>query len=115
MERPYTERCFRKTDWGVHAIGEVWAQILFVMTETLEDKHGYSATLFPPTDPADWKSYYTHKPEFNDRGELAKPLVPKAGNTLAVQLVINGFVLFSLHQMGKKRRVANVEGDSIGR
>jgi extracellular elastinolytic metalloproteinase len=82
-----------RADFGVHAIGEVWAQFLFVMTENLIAKHGFSSTLFPPTDPAKPNDYYTATAELDASGALAKPLVPKHGNTLAVQLVMNGMKL----------------------
>jgi len=39
--------------WGVHAIGEVWAEILWVVSQKLIKKHGYSDTLFPPTPDSD--------------------------------------------------------------
>ena len=35
--------------WGVHAIEEVWAQFLWVVSQKLIKKHGYSDDLFPPT------------------------------------------------------------------
>ena len=35
--------------WGVHAIGEVWAQFLWVVLQKLIKKHGYSDDLFPPS------------------------------------------------------------------
>ena len=34
--------------WEPHAIGEVWAEILFVVAQKLIKKHGFSSTLFPP-------------------------------------------------------------------
>ncbi|KAK0434554.1 Fungalysin metallopeptidase-domain-containing protein [Desarmillaria tabescens] len=33
--------------WGVHAIGEVWAQILWVVEQRLIAVHGFSDDLFP--------------------------------------------------------------------
>lgn len=81
------------SDFGVHAIGEVWAQFLFVMTENLIAKHGFSNTLFPPTNVTESNDYYVDAAEVDAQGQLKKPLVPKHGNTLAVQLVMNGMKL----------------------
>ncbi|KAJ7810605.1 putative metalloprotease [Mycena olivaceomarginata] len=39
--------------FGVHAIGEVWAQILWVVPQGLIKKHGFTDDLFPPTPLAD--------------------------------------------------------------
>ncbi|KAH7879431.1 extracellular elastinolytic metallo proteinase [Lentinula edodes] len=76
--------------WGVHAIGEVWAQILWLVSQALIEEHGFSDTLYPPmplengTVPAN---------DFYRPAVGKKPLVPKHGNTLSVQLVINGMKL----------------------
>lgn len=74
--------------WGVHAIGEVWAEILFVMSQRLVEKHGFSDTLFPPEDTSKPNDYY-----INVATEAKMPLIPKHGNTLALQLIINGMKL----------------------
>ncbi|KAF8123542.1 Fungalysin metallopeptidase-domain-containing protein [Boletus edulis] len=39
--------------WGVHAIGEVWAEMLWVVQQRFIAKHGFSETLFPPVPDAD--------------------------------------------------------------
>lgn len=45
--------------WGVHGIGKVWAEILWVVSQGLIEKHGFSDTLFPPsrsrTGPSPWR------------------------------------------------------------
>lgn len=63
------------------------------MTERLIDTHGYSDTLFPPANVSAPNDYYTSAAEYTSDGLLAKPLIPKHGNTLAVQLVVNGMKL----------------------
>ena len=63
--------------YGVHAIGEVWAEMLFEMAENLMVKHGFSSTLFPIDS-----TFYDDK--------YAPKKVPKAGNTLALQLIVDG-------------------------
>ena len=77
--------------WGVHAIGEVWAELLWVVSQRLIEKYGYSEDLFPPAPnddgtvpPGDFYRSSTGKD---------KPLIPKHGNTLATQLVISGMKL----------------------
>ncbi|KAK4054892.1 hypothetical protein OIV83_000816 [Microbotryomycetes sp. JL201] len=70
--------------WGVHAIGEVWATMLYGLARIFIEKHGFSASLFPPQVDSDddsfWNPNYTRK-------------VPKHGNTLLTQLVIDGMKL----------------------
>ncbi|KAG8934443.1 Fungalysin/Thermolysin Extracellular metalloproteinase 5 [Tulasnella sp. 418] len=81
--------------WGVHAIGEVWAEILWVVNQRLIKVHGYSDTLFPPTPDADGKIKYDdfyRTPEYDSHGKM-KALVPKHGNTLMFQLVLNAMKL----------------------
>lgn len=70
--------------WGVHAIGEVWAEILWVVTQDLIEKHGYSSTLYPPIPDTAGK---VPEGDFYRPAAGKKPLVPKHGNTLAVQYV----------------------------
>ena len=67
--------------WGVHAVGEVWAQILWVVLQKLIEKHGYSDDLYPPAPLDDGTIphgdfYRTDMPELH---------VPKHGNSLMVQ------------------------------
>lgn len=70
--------------FGVHAIGEVWAQILWVVSQRLIAVHGFSEELFPPT-PLENGTV----PE----GDFYRPIVgkkapvPKHGNSLLVQCV----------------------------
>lgn len=81
--------------WGVHAIGEVWAEFLFVMEELLIAEHGFSKTLFPPVDPTKPNDYYrgSNKTAAFFANGKPKPRVPKHGNTLALQLVVDGMKL----------------------
>lgn len=80
----------------MHAIGEVWAEMLWIVQYKLIEKHGYSDTLYPPKPdadgvvPADGKFYRTAT---YDADGKRKPLVPKNGNTLLVQLVLDGMKL----------------------
>jgi extracellular elastinolytic metalloproteinase len=79
--------------WGVHAIGEVWAEILWVVEQKLIAKYGWSETLFPPEPNSEGVvptgDFYVVK-----KGKDGKErLVPKHGNTLLLQLVIDGMKL----------------------
>ncbi|GAA6004401.1 hypothetical protein JCM10207_000710 [Rhodosporidiobolus poonsookiae] len=89
-ENPSTYKFLDKSGyWGVHAIGEVWAEMIFEMAEDLIDVHGFHPTLFPPaTNGTDSTGYYSEE-------HLAKSgkRVPAHGNTLAFQLVIDGMKL----------------------
>ncbi|OJA08451.1 hypothetical protein AZE42_05047 [Rhizopogon vesiculosus] len=93
--------------WGVHAIGEVWAQILWVVEQRLIAKHGFSDTLIPPpaSAPANIQNmfYRADKPGF----------VPKHGNTLIVQLVVNGMKLQPCSPSFFDARDAIVQADQV--
>ncbi|GAA5997289.1 hypothetical protein JCM5350_000980, partial [Sporobolomyces pararoseus] len=73
----------------VHAIGEVWAEMLFELAENLIDDHGFHPTLFPPAvNSTDSTGYYSEQ-HLKESGKK----VPAHGNTLAVQLVVDGMKL----------------------
>ncbi|KAJ7074555.1 Fungalysin metallopeptidase-domain-containing protein [Mycena amicta] len=76
--------------FGVHAIGEVWAEILWHVSQGLIAKHGFSATLFPPQPLEDGS---IPEGDFYRPRSGKKPLVPKHGNSLAFQLVLSGMKL----------------------
>jgi extracellular elastinolytic metalloproteinase len=85
--------------YGVHAIGEVWATMLWEITELLVEKHGFSKSLFPPpqettlADLKNGKSLTKDEAEFWYVDKKTGLKVPKHGNTLMVQLLV-GFLLF---------------------
>ncbi|KAF8515168.1 Fungalysin metallopeptidase-domain-containing protein [Gautieria morchelliformis] len=101
--------------WGVHAIGEVWAEMLWVTSQRLIAKHGYSDTLFPPqplingTVP---EGDFYRAAEYNAMGER-KPLVPKHGNSLMVQLVIDGMKLQPCRPGFFEARDSIIQADEI--
>ncbi|KAJ7675469.1 Fungalysin metallopeptidase-domain-containing protein [Mycena rosella] len=76
--------------FGVHAIGEVWAQILWVVSQGLIEEHGFTDTLYPPAPRADGT---VPEGDFYRPSVGKKPLVPKHGNSLIFQLVLNGMKL----------------------
>lgn len=69
--------------WGVHAIGEVWAEMLWVVSQMLIEKHGYSDNMYPPS--AGPNGFVPHDHHFwRQDKEL---YVPRHGNTLMIQYV----------------------------
>lgn len=68
--------------WGVHAIGEVWAEMLWVVLQKLIEKHDYSDDMFPPAGPNGFVPRDHHF--WRQDKEL---YVPRHGNTLMIQYV----------------------------
>lgn len=97
--------------WGVHAIGEVWAEILWVVQQKMIKKHGYSDTLFPPA--ADKDGNVAEDNDFYRPKVAGKPLVPKHGNTLLLQLVIDGMKLQPCRPSFFDARDAIIQADDI--
>ncbi|KAA1470881.1 extracellular elastinolytic metallo proteinase [Dentipellis sp. KUC8613] len=101
--------------WGVHAIGEVWAQMLWVVSQRLIEKHGFSDSLYPPKPLANGTiptgAFYRAQ-EFTSAG-TPKPLVPIHGNSLAVQLVLNGMKLQQCRPSFFDARDAIVQADEV--
>lgn len=102
--------------WGVHAIGEVWAEMLWVLQQRFIAKHGFSETLFPPVPDVDGtlppNDFY--RPQtFSPFTGSPKPLVPKHGNTLLLQLVINGMKLQPCSPTFFDARAAIIDADKV--
>ena len=101
--------------WGVHAVGEVWAEILWVVSNKLIRQHGFSETIFPPVVEEDGTvptgDFYRAR-EYEANG-TPKPLVPKHGNTLIFQLVINGMKLQPCRPGFFEARDAIIQADQI--
>lgn len=99
----------------MHAIGEVWAEILWVVYKGLVKKHGFSDTLFPPQPKADGSipsgDFYRMR-EFSAAGK-PKALVPKHGNTLSLQLVLNGMKLQPCRPSFFDARDAIIQADEV--
>ncbi|CAO3611172.1 unnamed protein product [Mucor hiemalis] len=86
---PSTYRIMDRFDyWGVHAKGEVWAEMLYEVYWNLVDRLGFTPEWFPPV-PND-----TSKDALDtDDLALIREHITSNGNTLAVQLVIDGLKL----------------------
>lgn len=84
--------------WGVHAIGEVWATMLNEVEEALVLKHGFTKHLFPPATNASSEqqaAFFLSDKEVKGLGEgrVSKRRVPRHGNSLLVQLILDGMKL----------------------
>lgn len=101
--------------WGVHAIGEVWAQILWIVSQNLIEKHGFSNSLFPPAALADGTipegDFYL--PAQHTLFGEKKPLIPKHGNTLIIQLVLNAMKLQPCRPSFFEARNAIIQADEL--
>jgi len=99
--------------WGVHAIGEVWAEILWVTAQLLIEKHGFSSTLYPPLPEADGTipegEFYRSRTDVQGK----KLMVPKHGNTLMFQLVLDGMKLQPCSPGFFEARDAIIQADDI--
>ncbi|KAI9439256.1 extracellular elastinolytic metallo proteinase [Lactarius indigo] len=102
-------------DWEVHAIGEVWAEILWVVAQRLITKHGFVESLFPPLPLEDGTiplGDFYRVPEFTAT-DVPRPLVPKHGNSLIVQLVLNGMKLQQCLPSFFDARDAIIQADQV--
>jgi extracellular elastinolytic metalloproteinase len=103
--------------WGVHAIGEVWAEMLWVVAQKLIDRHGYVADLFPPPvveeeGEDDGTSFY--RPRVRDPiTRRLGPQVPRHGNSLVMQLVINAMKLQPCRPSFFEARDAILQADQV--
>ena len=101
--------------WGVHAIGEVWAEILWIVAQRLINRHGYTDTLFPPLalENGTIPEGDFYKPASIDNFGKVKPLVPKHGNSLIVQLVLDGMKLQKCMPSFFDARDAIIQADQV--
>ncbi|KAI6144457.1 Fungalysin metallopeptidase-domain-containing protein [Pisolithus tinctorius] len=101
--------------WGVHAIGEVWAEMLWVVSQKFIEKYGFATSLLPPVPNEDGSippnDFY--RPQTFDARGNPKPLIPKHGNTLFLQLVIEGMKLQPCSPTFFDARKAILEADKI--
>lgn len=87
------------------AIGEVWAEMLYEMAVLLIAEHGFHSGLFPPASNKTSSDFYVDS--------TAAKLVPKYGNTLAVQLVVDGLKLQPCRPSFQDARDAILEADVV--
>ncbi|KAF8335418.1 Fungalysin metallopeptidase-domain-containing protein [Cantharellus anzutake] len=113
---PTTYKILDRRDFAdVHAIGEVWAEILWIIEQKLIKKHGFTDTLFPPQQDENGvvpEGDFYNKQEYRPDG-TKKPLVPKHGNSLILQLVINALKLQPCRPTFFNARDAIIQADQI--
>lgn len=85
--------------------------MLYVVEKRLIAKHGFSDTLFPPTDAKDNDEYYLTQ-EYDVKGK-PKPLVPKHGNTLIAHLLVEGMKLQPCRPSFVNARDAIIQADVV--
>jgi len=95
----------------VHAVGEVWAEILWVVSQNLIKKHGYTEDLFPPPPLSDGTlptgTFY--RPLKHAGGQY----IPKHGNSLIIQLVLNAMKLQPCRPSFFEARDAIIQADQL--
>ncbi|KZT03251.1 uncharacterized protein LAESUDRAFT_729281 [Laetiporus sulphureus 93-53] len=101
--------------WGAHAIGEVWAEMLWVVSNRLIKKHGFADSLFPPEPLIDGivpeGDFYRTLP--STENGVRRPPIPKHGNSLMVQLVLNAMKLQPCRPTFFQARDAIIQADAI--
>lgn len=92
----------------------MWAEFLFIMSERLIEKYGFSTTLFPPTNTSEPNDYYTKTFEESvDSIGRPMPLIPKHGNTLSMQLIIDAMKIQPCRPSFFDARDAIIQADQI--
>ncbi|KAG9303280.1 hypothetical protein G9A89_013606 [Geosiphon pyriformis] len=97
--------------WGVHAKGAVWAEMLYEIYWNLVDKHGFTSEWLPPTQGDDSSWYKKSRRGSNKPGTTKK--IPKHGNTLAFQLVVDGLKLQPCRPTFVDARDAILQADDV--
>ena len=82
------------------------------MSQRLIEKYGFSPNLFPPTNTSEPNDYYTSTLTVDSKGKHI-PLVPKHGNTLALQLIIDGLKLQPCRPSFFDARDAIIQADMV--
>ncbi|KZV94468.1 hypothetical protein EXIGLDRAFT_767111 [Exidia glandulosa HHB12029] len=86
---------------SIHRVGEVWANMLWGVLHRLISTHGPSPSLFPPEEPDE--TFYRY-----DNG--TRP-VPRHGNTLALQIVVDSMKLLPCNPTFLHARNATLQAD----
>jgi extracellular elastinolytic metalloproteinase len=84
------------------------------MSQRLIEKYGFSKTLFPPTNTSAPNDYYT-KTSLESVDSLGRPtpLIPKHGNTLSAQLIIDAMKIQPCRPSFFTARDAIIQADQI--
>ncbi|CAG8436915.1 12369_t:CDS:2 [Funneliformis mosseae] len=95
--------------WGVHAKGAVWAEMLYEVYWNLVDKHGFTSQWFPPTNDTNDALWYN----FKSSSGVHTLKHPKHGNTLTLQLVVDGMKLQPCRPSFITARNAIIQADEV--
>jgi len=95
--------------WGVHAIGEVYAEMMFEVAEALIAKHGWTKSLFPP---AANETSALHDDFYLTHSETGRKY-PKYGNAYALQLLVDSLKLQPCRPNFMNNRDAVIQADHI--
>jgi extracellular elastinolytic metalloproteinase len=104
---PHTYSWIKKSGYGgVHAIGAVWASILYDVYWAFVDAHGFDADWYDPRLPIIANSRYA----VGDRLASGKPL---SGNQIIMQLVVDGMKLQPCRPTFIDARDAIIQADEV--
>lgn len=104
---------------GVHAKGEVWAEILYEVYWNLVDKHGFNANWFQPSKPESSEtSTSSHYQDFKTGKKIQKTIMDSeskednlGGNIIALQNVLDGLKLQPCNPTFISARDAIIQAD----
>ncbi|KAJ3188862.1 Fungalysin/Thermolysin Extracellular metalloproteinase 5 [Gaertneriomyces sp. JEL0708] len=101
--------------WGVHAKGEVWAEILYEVFWELVDKHGFDPdwfnTGYEGREPSSsYREFRTGQLQPRDHMSMRKT---KGGNIVALQLVVDGMKLQPCYPTFVEARDAIMQADKL--
>ncbi|KAI8588933.1 Fungalysin metallopeptidase-domain-containing protein [Geranomyces variabilis] len=111
--------------WGVHAKGEVWAEILYEVYWNLVDKLGFDSDWFntglkaPSPSAEHYRDFATGSLRARSKNDGNKNNKPKpkptrpAGNIVALQLVVDGMKLQPCHPTFVDARDAILQADEV--
>jgi extracellular elastinolytic metalloproteinase len=88
----------------------VWAEMLYEVYWRLVGKHGFTSQWFPPTENHDLDQWYTTKTSSDGVNTLRHP---KHGNTLVLQLVVDGMKIQPCRPTFLDARNAIIQADEI--
>ena len=103
--------------FGVHAIGEVWSTMVNELVESMITKYGFTQDLFiplPNATQAERDAFYFTEQELQHGGlqkRKSKRSVPRHGNTMTVQLLIDAMKLQPCRPSFHDLRDAIVQAD----
>ncbi|KAI8817568.1 Fungalysin metallopeptidase-domain-containing protein [Fimicolochytrium jonesii] len=106
--------------WGVHAKGEVWAEILYEVYWNLVDEHGFDPDWFntglkvkDAAIPSQYRDFKTGQMLPRPRTSSANKTPKKAGNIIALQLVVDGMKLQPCNPTFVDARDAILQADEV--